>query len=383
VNDTLGHHAGDHLLQAVAGRLVSAVRQSDLVARLGGDEFVVLIEEHRGPEEVMIVAQKVLSMLERPVLIEWREVSVSGSIGIASFPEDGEDIEALVKLADAAMYQAKERGRNNFQFYSEDFNRLSRQRHDLAGRLRAALERDEFFLLYLPEVDLASGRVTAVEALLRWRDPAAGVVAPADFLTHAEQSGAILDIGRWVLDRALRDLASWRDRGLDVAMSVNLSARELQESDLVNRVFRALQAYRIEPRALRLEVTEAALAQDAAEAERTLRALRGLGVEITLDDFGAGNASLGLVRRFPVQCVKIDRTLAGPHRRESKAIVQATVALARGLGIAVVAEGIETEEARRAAAEFGCDAGQGYLFAHPLEAARVPGLFGATELSGR
>jgi diguanylate cyclase (GGDEF)-like protein/PAS domain S-box-containing protein len=376
VNDTLGHHAGDTLLQAVAERLLAAVRQSDLVARLGGDEFVVLIEEHRGPEEVMIVAQKVLSMLERPVLLEWREVSISASIGIASFPDDGEDNEALVKHADAAMYQAKERGRNNFQFYSEDMNAMTLKRYELDLRVRGALEREELFVQYLPEVDLASGRVIGVEALLRWREPRAGIILPAEFLPHAEETGTILAIGRWVLGRALSDLAAWRERGLNLALSLNLSARQLQERDLVNHLFRALQLHRIEPRFVRVEVTEATLLRDPAAAEHAARELRGLGVSLTLDDFGTGNAALGLVGRFPIEAVKIDRTLVAAAGKggQAEATAQAVAALARALGLAVIAEGIETEEQRRWAVALGCTSAQGFLFARPLDADRVAAL---------
>jgi diguanylate cyclase (GGDEF)-like protein/PAS domain S-box-containing protein len=376
VNDTLGHHAGDELLQSVAERLKSAVRQSDLVARLGGDEFVVLVEEHKGPEEVMIVAQKILSVLERPVLLDWREVAISGSVGIASFPEDGDDIEALVKNADTAMYQAKEKGRNNFQFYSEDLNKLTLQRFEIQKRVRSAIENDEFFLQYQPEMDLKSSRFTAMEALLRWRDPSQGVVMPAGFLPHAEETGTILALGSWVIERALRDFRKWRLEGLDGALAINLSARQLQDDGLVNQVFQALQAHHVAPRLLRLEVSEATLLHDAAASDRTLRALRGLGVEVVLDNFGSANSSLGLLRRFPIQRVKIDRSLVGgcEDRRECAAMIQGVVAMARSLGMKVVAEGVETAEQRAEIARLGCDAAQGYLIARPMDAAKVPGI---------
>jgi len=346
------------------------------VARMGGDEFVVLIEEHRGPEEVMIVAQKILSMLERPVLLDWREVSVSGSVGIASFPDDGTTVEDLVKNADTAMYQAKERGRNNFQFYSEDLNKLTLQRFEMEKRVRGALERDEFFIQYQPEVDLVTGRVTSVEALLRWRDPDLGVVSPADFLPHAEETGAILAVGAWALERALRDLESWRQQGFDFTLSLNLSARQLQDNELVNQVFQALQAHHIAPRNLRLEVTEETLLRDVTASERTLRALRGLGVELVLDDFGILNSSLGLLSRFPLQSVKIDRSVVttSPQKRESTAIIQAVVAMARTLEIPVVAEGVENEEQRRQVISLGCNAAQGYLYGRPVDAVKVPRL---------
>jgi diguanylate cyclase (GGDEF)-like protein/PAS domain S-box-containing protein len=374
VNDTMGHPAGDELLQTMAERLVAAVRQSDLVARMGGDEFVVLVEEHRGPEEVMIVGQKILSMLERPVVLDWREVSISGSVGIASFPEDGEDVETLIKNADTAMYRAKERGRNNFQFFSAELNRLTQQRFEIEKRLRGAVERDELFLQYQPEVDLASGRVVSVEALLRWRDPESGVLTPSEFLPHAEETGAVLALGRWVLEHALADLASWRAQGFDFTLSMNLSARQLQDHELVNHVFQALQAHRVAPRKLRMEVTEAAILRDPAMADRTLRALRGLGVELVLDDFGSDNAALSILGGHPFTSVKIDRSVvaSSPQQRESTALIQAVVAVARTLELTVVAEGVENDEQRRQVASLGCHAAQGYLFGKPVDAAKVP-----------
>ena len=376
VNDTMGHHAGDTLLQAVAQRLGTAVRQSDLVARLGGDEFVILIEEHGGPEEVMIVAQKALAMLQRPVTIDWREADISGSIGIASYPEDGTDVETLVRNADQAMYQAKERGRNNFQFYSAEINRLSHHRFEQEKRVRGALERNEFFLEYQPEFDLASGKVTTVEALLRWRDPVSGVVMPSDFMAMAEETGTVHAIGLWVLEQALKDLRGWRDHGAQLQLAVNVSARQLMQQDLVEEVQRLLAANGIEPQELRLEITEPTLMTDSEEVHRQVRALKGLGVEMAIDNFGTGYSSLGLVRGLPISVVKIDKSLVSscPSRRECAAIVQAASAMSRVMGIRVVAEGVETEEQRRVMISLGCDAAQGFLFAKPIEPKRVPRL---------
>jgi diguanylate cyclase (GGDEF)-like protein/PAS domain S-box-containing protein len=376
VNDTMGHHAGDALLQAVAQRLGTAVRQSDLVARLGGDEFVILIEEHGGPEDVMIVAQKALALLERPVTIDWREAEISGSIGIASYPEDGADVETLMRNADVAMYQAKERGRNNFQFFSEDLNRLSQHRVEQERRVRAAIERDEFFLEYQPEVELASGKVVAVEALLRWRDPLSGVVMPSEFMPLAEETGAVAAIGIWVLDRALRDLRSWQAAGVDLMLAINLSTRQIQQHDLLEELQRLLDEHGVAAAKLRLEVKELTLMADSEAVHRTVRALRGMGVEIAIDNFGSAYSSLGLVRGLPVQVVKIDRTLisACPSKRECAAIVHAAASMARVMGVRVVAEGVESEEQRRMIVSLGCDAAQGYLFAHPVDASRVPSL---------
>jgi len=369
VNDTLGHAAGDQLLQAVAERLTSAVRQSDLVARMGGDEFVSLVDDHRGPEEVMIVGQKVLSLLERPVLIDWREVKISGSVGIASFPEDGEDLETLMKNADIAMYQAKERGRNNFQFFSAELNRLTMQRAELELRVRQALERQEFFLHYQPEVSLATGRIEAVEALLRWKDPESGVVLPAGFLPSAEENGTIVAIGDWVLDRALGDLASWRERGMDLTVSINLSARQLFQADIAARLERAIRTHDVPPSLVRVEMPETALMAESDKTDRAVRTLQRLGVQVAIDNFGTGYSSLGLVRGFSVNAVKIDRSLVSSceNKRECAAIVQAVGSMAKSLGIVVIASGVETEEERRMVASLGCDRAQGVYIGKPVE----------------
>jgi diguanylate cyclase (GGDEF)-like protein len=369
VNDTMGHAAGDLLLQAVAERLAGAVRQSDLVARIGGDEFMVLIDDHRGPEEVMIVAQKILSFLERPVLLEWKEVKISGSVGIASYPEDGEDAETLLKNADTAMYQAKERGRNNFQFYSSDLNLMSLHRSQLEVRVRAALENNEFFLQYQPEVDLATGKLMAVEALLRWREPGSGVVMPSEFLPLAEENGTIIPIGQWVFDRALADLKSWQEQGLALGLCLNLSARQLHHAALVNDIFKSLQSHGIDAAAVRLEIPETALMDASDSIDRTIRALQSLGVEIAIDNFGTGYSSLGLVRGFSVQAVKIDKSLVSscPNKRDCAAIVQGVGAMAKNLGLTVIAAGVETEEERRLVAALGCTRAQGMLIGKPVE----------------
>jgi diguanylate cyclase (GGDEF)-like protein/PAS domain S-box-containing protein len=383
VNDTMGHAAGDRLLQAVAERLASAVRQSDLVARLAGDEFVVLIEDHKGPEEVMIVAQKVVGFLQRPVLLEWREVNISGSVGIASYPEDGDDVESLVKNADAAMYQAKERGRNNFQFYSADMNRMSLERASLELRVRDALERGEFFLEYQPEIELATGRLRAVEALLRWRDPASSdIVMPPDFLPFAEENGTIIPIGQWVLDRVLEDAKGWAEAGIELTISINLSARQLQQQDLVEAVAAALRAHGQPAHCLRFEIPEMALMGDSEGLHRTVRGLQRLGVEVAIDNFGSGYSSLGLVRGFSVTAVKIDKTLVSSciNKRECAAIVEAVGAMAKTLGITVIAAGVETEEEKRLVQSLGCERAQGMLVGRPAgwseirEAKRSPSL---------
>jgi diguanylate cyclase (GGDEF)-like protein/PAS domain S-box-containing protein len=373
VNDTMGHQAGDTLLRIVSQRLLAAVRQSDLVARLGGDEFVVLVEEHGGPEEVMIVAQKVVSMLARPVPVDVREAEVSGSIGIASYPEDGADVDTLVQNADAAMYQAKERGRNNFQFYSPEMNLLSHRRFEQEKRMRGALERDEFFLEYQPEIDLASGRISAVEALLRWRDAVHGVMTPAMFMPLAEETGTAWTIGAWALGRALSDFKAWARQSSELRLAINLSEKMLLQPALVDEIARLLAVHAVAPQSLRVEIPEPTLMHDSEVLHRNIRALHELGTEIAIDNFGTGYSSLGLVRGLPIQVVKIDRSLvsACPVKRECSAIVEATAAMAKALGIRVVAQGVETDEQRRHMARLGCDAIQGYLPARPMDAAAI------------
>jgi EAL domain-containing protein (putative c-di-GMP-specific phosphodiesterase class I) len=331
----------------------------------------------------MIVAQKVVGFLQRPVLLEWREVNISGSVGIASYPEDGDDVESLVKNADAAMYQAKERGRNNFQFYSADMNRMSLERASLELRVRDALERGEFFLEYQPEVELATGRLRAVEALLRWRDPTSSdIVMPPDFLPFAEENGTIIPIGQWVLDRVLEDAKGWAEAGIELTISINLSARQLQQQDLVEAVAAALRTHGQPAHRLRFEIPEMALMGDSEGLHRTVRGLQRLGVEVAIDNFGSGYSSLGLVRGFSVTAVKIDKTLVSSciNKRECAAIVEAVGAMAKTLGITVIAAGVETEEEKRLVQSLGCERAQGMLVGRPAgwseirEAKRSPSL---------
>jgi EAL domain-containing protein (putative c-di-GMP-specific phosphodiesterase class I) len=307
------------------------------------------------------------------VTIDWREVSISGSLGIASFPDDGSDVPALVRNADTAMYQAKERGRNNFQFYSAELNELSRMRLEQEKRIRGAIERNEFFLEYQPEVDAVTGKVLAVEALLRWRDPQDGVVLPPVFMPLAEEAGAAHAVGHWVLDRALTDLQMWRDQGLDITLAVNLSARQLQQPELVEDVAALIAKHGADPRHVRLEITEPSLMQDSDVISRAVLGLRALGAEIAIDNFGTGYSSLGLVRGLPIQVVKIDKSLVSycPNKRECTAIVQACSAISRTLGIRVVAEGVETEEQLDSMRALGCDSLQGYYLARPVDAAGI------------
>jgi EAL domain-containing protein (putative c-di-GMP-specific phosphodiesterase class I) len=321
----------------------------------------------------MTVAQKLLGALQRPITIDWRELTVSGSLGIASYPEDGVDAATLVRNADTAMYQAKELGRNNFQFYSEEKNEISRRRLERERRIRGAIERNELFLEYQPEVDAATGRMAAVEALLRWRDPEDGVLMPPEFMPLAEETGAALDVGLWVLDHALADLRGWQAQGLELTLAVNFSARQLQQPELAEQAARLLGKHGVPASKVRVEVQEPALLQDSDAIARAILAFRALGCEIAIDNFGTGYSSLGLVRGVPVQVVKIDKSLVSycPDKRDCAAIVQACAAIARNLGIRVVAEGVETAEQLETMRSLGCDSLQGYFVSRPVDAAGI------------
>jgi len=367
VNDSLGHAAGDRLLIAVGERLAAAVRQSDLVARMGGDEFVVLVEDPRNADEVTIVARKILHLLERPVVVDSNEIAISASVGISTYPEDGEDLETLVKHADEAMYQAKERGRNTFQHYSAALHKAATDRAEIEKRVRSALDNGEFYLDYQPEIDLASGERVGVEALLRWKDPASGIVMPNEFLPLAEECGVIVAIGEWVVDRALADVAAWRDQGLNLIVSINVSARQLQHSNLAAAVAKSLKAHGVAASRLRVEVPEPALMSESDAIDRGVRALQALGVQVAIDNFGTGYSSLGLVRGFGVQAVKVDKSLVSScvSKPDCAAIVQAVGSMAHNLGLVVVATGVETAEERYLVASLGCDRAQGLQIGKP------------------
>jgi diguanylate cyclase (GGDEF)-like protein len=297
VNDTMGHRAGDLLLMEVAQRLRSCVRQGDLVARLSGDEFVVLIEEHGGPEELMIVGQKILEAVRRPVTVDFRETSVSASVGIASFPDDGASARALLDSADTAMYRAKEFDRNCFRFYSTELNEATQVRLELEGRLREALVRDEFFLEYLPEFDPASGRIVAAEILPRWNDSVEGLLLPAQFAQLAEEAGLMGTILAWSLDRALGDLRSWQGAGIDVKLAINIPWRVFMQGDMALQVARMLSRHGMGAEHLRIEITEPNALQDADAAHRSVRDFRNLGVEVQVVSAMARALGLRVVAR--------------------------------------------------------------------------------------
>ena len=369
INDSLGHQFGDRVLVDVAARVRSCLREVDTVARLGGDEFVIVMQpaDAAGAEST---AQRVAEAMARPFAQAGLSFTVTCSIGIALFPDDGDNVDDLLRHADKAMYSVKESGRAGYRFHQprKDVDLKSRMRVDHA--MRQALAHGRFRLHYQPQVECASGRVVGAEALLRWRDPDLGEMAPADFIPVAEESGFIATIGDWVLAEAVRQAAQWHARGLDIVVAINVSALQFQKPDFVASVARALQASALPPQALELELTESILIQDAPEALTRLQALAGLGVRLSIDDFGTGYSSLGYLKRFPIGQLKIDRSFIDglPGDESDAAIARAIISMGRALRLRIIAEGVETEAQRRFLQAAGCDLYQGFLFAPALDA---------------
>jgi len=375
INDTLGHGVGDRILQQVARRLEGCIRESDTAARRGGDEFTVILDGVRRGQDAGRVARKILLRLAKPFEVDGYELFLTGSIGISLFPADGGDVDELVKHADIAMYRAKSRGGNGYQFYLPEMNDRALERMEMENSLHVALEREQFFLVYQPQVQLSTGRITGMEALVRWRHPDLGVIYPDEFIPLAEETGLIVQLGEWVLRESCRQNKAWQVQGLPpIQVGVNFSARQFQFKRPVELIEDALKQSGLEPQYLDLELTESAVMQDHSFAMDTLRQLRELGISISIDDFGTGHSSLAHLKRFPITRLKIDkafvRTLLIDPR--DAAITQAIIGMARTLGLKAVAEGVETEaqcEFLRAPGESPpCDQAQGYFFSRPLPA---------------
>jgi diguanylate cyclase (GGDEF)-like protein/PAS domain S-box-containing protein len=377
INDSLGHAVGDKLLQSVSRRLLAGVRGSDTVSRQGGDEFVILLSEISHPEDAATSAKKILLSLSAPHSIAGQDLHVDGSIGISVYPGDGEDAETLIKNADTAMYHAKESGRNNFQFFKAEMNLRAVERQSLESNLREALEREEFLLHYQPKVNLDTGEITGVEALIRWQHPVRGLVAPAQFVPIAEDCGLILPIGRWVLREACRQAREWQEAGLPFnRISVNVSATEFRAKNFLAEVSASLKETGLDARYLDLELTESVLMHHAESSSTILHALKAIGVHLAVDDFGTGYSSLSYLQQFPIDILKVDKSfihqLAGGL--DDSPIVGAIISMGKSLKLRVIAEGIETQQQLAFLQAQRCGEGQGYLFSRPIAAAQFTDL---------
>jgi diguanylate cyclase (GGDEF)-like protein/PAS domain S-box-containing protein len=373
VNDSLGHAVGDELLRSVSRRLLANVRASDTVSRLGGDEFVILLLEIAHSVDAAASANKMLFSLSQPHIVGEHTLHVNVSIGISVYPDDGEDAETLIKSADTAMYHAKENGRNNFQFFRAEMNAKVMARHSLVDNLRRALERNQFLLYYQPKVNLETGQITGVEALIRWQHPERELVLPAQFVHAAEECGLILQIGRWVLREACRQAREWLDAGLPFQrVSINVSAVEFRDKGFVEGVRAALADSGLPARYLDLELTEGVLMEDVESTASVLQEIKSMGVRLAVDDFGTGYSSLSYLQQFPIDDLKIDQSFVRRITGDPNdcPIVNAIISIGKGLRHRVIAEGIETEQQRAYLQTRHCAEGQGYLFSRPLAAAQ-------------
>jgi len=377
INDSLGHDIGDRLLKLAAGRLAACVQEGDTVARLGGDEFVLLVAEQEQEEGVYRAMQRVMAAMSQPFVIDEREFKITCSAGIASFPRDGEEADTLLRNAETAMYRAKDLGRNNFQLYSSDMNSDLGERLTLETDLWKAVVRNELVLYYQPKVELKSGRVIGMEALLRWNHPTRGMIPPEKFVPAAEASSLITEIGSWVIHEACANNKEWQDANLRaLPIAVNISARQLHDNDLVETIRTALQTTNLRPEHLEIELTESAVMMHPDDAINTMARLRGMDVRIALDDFGTGYSSLSHLKRLPVTGLKIDQSFVRDlaFDPDDAAIVRAIVAVAHELMLGVTAEGVENAEQAAFLRTHGCNEAQGYYFARPVPASEMRAL---------
>jgi diguanylate cyclase (GGDEF)-like protein len=369
INDTLGHQFGDRVLQEAAKRLSACVREGDIIARLGGDEFVLLVEELGDPPALAEIARKLLAAVADLGAIDGQDLNVSLSIGICAFPTDGRDAKTLLAGADIAMYRAKEQGRNRFVFFSAELQSHTPEKLSLEAGLRHGLERKEFRIHYQPKIDMASGEITGVEALLRWQHPEFGLLLPEKFIYLAEETGLIIPIGYWTLREVCTRAKAWQNAGLPrLPVAVNLSASQFSQEQLVPQLAEILKATGMEPDILELEITESMVMHDPEQAVQLMHNLRAMGVRLTIDDFGTGYSSLGYLKRFPINSLKVDRSFVRdlPHSTDDIAITRAVIAMAHSLQMNVIAEGVELKEQLDVLRKEGCDEFQGYLCRPPL-----------------
>jgi len=368
VNDSLGHAVGDQLLKATSQRLLERIRSEDTLARLGGDEFVIILNELHETEDVITIVEKIVSSFEEPFQLSNYEVNTTVSVGVCMFPQDGVDVDSLMKAADAAMYKAKEVGRNTYEFYEAELNQMAIRRHQLANELRQAIKNEELSLVFQPQLNIRENAVIGAEVLLRWHHPILGHISPAEFIPIAENTGLIKEIGNWVLDNACKKIAECRDQGVEIRLAVNLSALQFRQANLPESIATTLQKHRIPPRLLELEITESMLMRDVSQAIDILERLKEMQIRIAIDDFGTGYSSLSYLRRFPLDALKIDRSFIDELvvDADDTAITLAIISMAKSLRLEVIAEGVETEQQQDFLAQNNCDDIQGYYFSRPL-----------------
>lgn len=383
INDTLEHRVGDLLLMGVAKRLSAYIRSSDTVARqspqaitntvarLGGDEFTILLTEIESMQNAAKVANRILNIVSQPFKLDNHEVYITASIGIALYPSDGTDTDSLLKNADTAMYHAKEHGKNNFQFYKHSMNASALERLTMENDMRRAIDREEFVLYYQPRVDIRSGKISGLEALVRWEHPQKGLVSPMEFIPLAEETGLIVPIGEWVLKAACRQNQEWQKAGLlhmPLTISVNISGHQFRQENLIKIIEKVLGDYELGPGCLEIEITESVVMKNADTTVSMMNELKNMGVRLSMDDFGTGYSSFSYLKRFPLDNIKVDRSFINDitEKNEDKAIVRAIIAMAHNLQLTVIAEGVETGQQLALLKEMGCDEMQGYLFSRPL-----------------
>ncbi len=374
INDSLGHTVGDSLLQVVTERLKATIRREDTLARLGGDEFTIIMEDLSRPQDASILAQKILTVMQQPIQIDEHTLYVSSSIGISLFPQDDTEAVNLLKYADAAMYRAKEEGRNNFQFYSAEMTELAVERLVMTTSMRQALKNEEFVIHYQPQIDATTNTLIGMEALVRWQHPTKGLLSPFFFLPLAQETGMIIELDHWVMRTAIKQVAAWYAEGLRPGvLSVNLSMKQLEHRDFIRLVKETVEMYNFKPQWLKLEVTEGQVMQKPEEAIAKLRQINELGIGISVDDFGTGYSSLSALKRLPINTLKIDRSflIDIPDDIEDAAIVKAIIALAKSLDLDLIAEGVETNMQKEFLLANGCNNIQGYYYSQPIQSTEI------------